>query len=123
MVPHSNPETGTPESHYNNLHSSARNSVERTIGLLKGRFRCLLVHRVLHYDPITVGKIVIACCVLHNMCNRAGLPAPKLDEYDLDEESRLLGILTQPAPTHDDLVSGQLCRRDLVNQLWRARNI
>ncbi|CAK1591807.1 unnamed protein product [Parnassius mnemosyne] len=88
MVPISNAVEGSPEEHYNKLHATARNTVERAIGRLKGRFRCLLVHRVLHYDPEMVAKIVIACCVLHNICNRAGLPAPAIGEYDLQEEIR-----------------------------------
>ncbi|KAL4706362.1 hypothetical protein ACJJTC_016656 [Scirpophaga incertulas] len=46
MTPISGAEDNSPEAQYNDLHSSARNSVERTIGLLKGRFRCLLVHLI-----------------------------------------------------------------------------
>lgn len=41
-------------------------------------FRCLLVARALHYNPIKAGKIVNACCVLHNIANRAGVPATPL---------------------------------------------
>ncbi|XP_041972278.1 putative nuclease HARBI1 [Aricia agestis] len=89
MTPCANPEPGSPEEYYNTVHSTARNSVERTIGILKGRFRCLLVHRVLHYDPEMVSKIVIACCVLHNICNRAGLPAFELPYNLQHEEIRL----------------------------------
>ncbi|XP_045457211.1 putative nuclease HARBI1 [Melitaea cinxia] len=39
MVPVPNIEQGTPAAHYNKLHATARNTVERTIGRLKGRFR------------------------------------------------------------------------------------
>nr|CAH7767358.1 unnamed protein product [Callosobruchus chinensis] len=37
----------SPEAHYTQMHCSTRNTVERCIGSLKARWRCLLVHRVL----------------------------------------------------------------------------
>lgn len=124
MTPFSNPEPGTPEEYYNNLQSSARNTAERTIGILKGRFRCLLVHRVLHYEPEMVSKIVIACSILHNICNRAGLPVPVLPATSQQEEARVLQMLhtdNSGAAAIDDLESGRLRRQQLVNSLWRAR--
>ncbi|XP_052750889.1 putative nuclease HARBI1 [Galleria mellonella] len=128
MTPIPNAVEGTPEEYYNKLHATARNTVERTIDRLKGRFRCLLVHRVLHYHPDTVGKIVIACCVLHNICNRAGLPAPTLDSHDEEEEANFRAIARVSAGrqlplTHSqsELTIGQSSRDMLVNQLWRSR--
>ena len=97
MIPCSNPEPGSREELYNNLHASARNTAERTIGILKGRFRCLLVHRVLHYDPEMVGKIIKACCVVQ--------------------------ILQQGSQNSiGDLDSGRLARSRLINRLWRGQN-
>lgn len=58
----------TPEGRYNVRHASTRNCVERCIGLLKTRFRCLLGERTLRYKPEKVGTIVAACVVLHNLC-------------------------------------------------------
>lgn len=121
MTPFMNPNPGSPEEHYNNLHCTARNSVERTIGILKGRFRCLLVHKVLQYDPIMVSKIVVACSVLHNMCNRAGIPAPTLDDRELHEENHVVRSLQQPPVWQDSLASGQISREHLVNELWRVQ--
>lgn len=34
------------------------------------RFRCLLKHRVLHYDPVQAAKIIYSCCALHNLLLR-----------------------------------------------------
>ncbi|XP_041985333.1 putative nuclease HARBI1 isoform X1 [Aricia agestis] len=123
MTPCANPEPGSPEEYYNTVHSTARNSVERTIGILKGRFRCLLVHRVLHYDPEMVSKIVIACCVLHNICNRAGLPAFELPYNLQHEEIRLQSEShhVEPAASVGALEHGRACRRQLINILWRGR--
>ncbi|KAJ8720568.1 hypothetical protein PYW08_006033 [Mythimna loreyi] len=78
MTPILNTVEGTPEHQYYQLHVTARNTVERCIGVLKARFRCLLAARALHYDPITAGKIVNACCVLHNIANKNRLPVPHL---------------------------------------------
>ncbi|XP_045449952.1 putative nuclease HARBI1 [Melitaea cinxia] len=127
MTPCANPEPGSPEEHYNTLHSTARNSVERTIGILKGRFRCLLVHRVLHYDPEMVSKIIIACCILHNICNRAGLPVLELPHNLQEEEIRANEVLQseghhiEPASL-GALERGRASRQQLINILWRGRH-
>jgi hypothetical protein len=55
----------TAERNYNRCHIKTRNTVERTIGILKNRFSCLA--NKLHYKPEFVGNIVVACCVLHNI--------------------------------------------------------
>ncbi|KAJ8966425.1 hypothetical protein NQ314_003523 [Rhamnusium bicolor] len=57
-----------PEARYNHHHSSARNCIERCIGFLKARFRCLLKEHVARYNSQFVGSLVNACAVLHNMC-------------------------------------------------------
>nr|XP_054932289.1 putative nuclease HARBI1 [Dermacentor andersoni] len=41
----------TAEGRYNEAHASMRNAVERCIGVVKSRFRCLQRYRVLHYSP------------------------------------------------------------------------
>ncbi|KAG5880089.1 hypothetical protein JTB14_011592 [Gonioctena quinquepunctata] len=68
MTPVPNAAEGTPEMRYNFRHASARNVIERCNGVLKNRFRCLLGERKLRYDSEKVGTIVVACCVLHNIC-------------------------------------------------------
>ena len=59
---------GSNEEKFTKRHCHARNCVERCIGVLKSRFRCLLRARMLHYTPLKAAKIVKACAVLHNMC-------------------------------------------------------
>ncbi|KAK3910207.1 Putative nuclease [Frankliniella fusca] len=76
-VPYAQNDAGPNKEIYNEFHRRARSVVERTIGLLKGRFRCLLRHRVLHYEPLKASRVINACCVLHNICTRANL---ELDE-------------------------------------------
>lgn len=51
---------------YNDIIVSTRSLVERTIGLLKVRFRCILGERQLRYHQTKVSKIVYTCATLHN---------------------------------------------------------
>lgn len=83
-------EEGTPEALYNDAFKSARSTIERCNGVIKGRFRCLIKDRVLHYTPNKCTKIINACTVLHNMCIMANLEDPQTE--DLTEES--LGMLS-----------------------------
>nr|XP_054919806.1 putative nuclease HARBI1 [Dermacentor andersoni] len=62
------PPLHTAEGRYNTAHAAMRSVVERCIGLLKSRFRCLQRYRALHYEPERVANIVAACAVLHNLC-------------------------------------------------------
>lgn len=68
MVPYkNNRHLDNAELHYNTVQSSARMIVERSIGLLKGRFRS-------HLDKLPVKRTdlilyyIVACCILHNIC-------------------------------------------------------
>jgi hypothetical protein len=51
---------------YNYKQSSTRVFIEQCFGLLKGRFRIL--KHVNLYDTEFIPKIILACCVLHNIC-------------------------------------------------------
>ncbi|XP_046387259.1 putative nuclease HARBI1 [Ischnura elegans] len=67
MTPILDAAEGSSEARYTRAHSQTRNCVERMFGVLKNTFRCLLRHRVLHYQPPVVSAIIVACAVLHNM--------------------------------------------------------
>ena len=82
MTPLTNPTTPA-EVLYNRKHSQTRNTIERSFGLLKMRFRCL--HRTggcLQSPPSTCAKIITACTVLHNICIDKSVPQPD----DVDDE-------------------------------------
>ncbi|KAG8234992.1 hypothetical protein J437_LFUL013872 [Ladona fulva] len=68
----------SPEARYTLFHVRARSTVERCIGLLKGRFRCLLKHRVLEYAPLKCGGIVHACIVLQPQVGFTGFRNPEI---------------------------------------------
>ncbi|XP_035205356.1 putative nuclease HARBI1 isoform X2 [Stegodyphus dumicola] len=74
LTPVPSPTVGSANERYNKKHATARNCIERCIGVLKSRFRCLLHARELNYEPTTAGKIVNACAVLHNICRHYKLP-------------------------------------------------
>ncbi|KAM7289321.1 putative nuclease HARBI1 isoform X1 [Ixodes scapularis] len=79
--------TSTACGRFNKAHSSIRSVVERCIGLLKNRFRCLQRHRALYYHPSTATAIISACAVLHNICLASREPEPESDSDP--EESEL----------------------------------
>ncbi|XP_055850483.1 putative nuclease HARBI1, partial [Episyrphus balteatus] len=62
------------EEAFNKAHKITRSIVERCIGILKSRFRCLAAGRVLYYAPGKAGVIINACIVLHNMLIKARIP-------------------------------------------------
>ncbi|KAK4879203.1 hypothetical protein RN001_007349 [Aquatica leii] len=67
LTPIENAAEDSPEGRYTRAHIRTRNVVERCNGVLKNRFRCLLKHRALHYNPTKAAKIIYSCCVLHNI--------------------------------------------------------
>lgn len=52
------------QHHFNTRLSSARVTIERTFGLLKGRFRRLKYLDVA--EPMMANRIISCCCILHN---------------------------------------------------------
>lgn len=84
LTPYRDPVYNSKEYKFNMVHSSARNIVERTIGVLKSRFRCLM--GTLHYRPSKVVQMINVCCALHNICRHYNI---ELDENSF-ENAQLL---------------------------------
>lgn len=53
--------------HFNQRLSAARMIVERSLGLLKGRFRSILDTLPMQRTDL-IAKYIISCCILHNIC-------------------------------------------------------
>ncbi|XP_028094950.1 uncharacterized protein LOC114294960 [Camellia sinensis] len=53
-----------PKELFNHRHSSLRNVIERTFGVLKKRFPIL--RSMPNYKSTRQGPLMIACCVVHN---------------------------------------------------------
>lgn len=92
MTPFKDPQPGTHQHRFNIAHTSARNIVERTIGNLKSRFRCLQ-NSAIQYVPQKVVKLVNVCCALHNICKH----------YNLRYEDILVD--NEPPDQEDDIYS------------------
>lgn len=111
---------GTREERFNERHSTRRSTVERCIGVLKKRFRCLLRYRTLEYTPDKAGQIINACAVLHNMCIRANIPDPAEPpeaimalEDDINDMERI-----EPMPEGRAIFNeGQRVRNQLATRL------
>lgn len=54
------------ERNFNNAIRSIRQIIERVIGVLKIRFRCILGERQLRYHQTKSSNIIYACATLHN---------------------------------------------------------
>ncbi|KAL2086050.1 hypothetical protein ACEWY4_017109 [Coilia grayii] len=86
LTPLANPQT-VREQRYNDMHARTRSVVERAIGQLKGRWRCLDRSRgMLLYRPEKVCRIVHACGVLHNIALRRGVPLREAMEHADDPD-------------------------------------
>ncbi|XP_033731771.1 putative nuclease HARBI1 [Pecten maximus] len=74
------------EKKYNKYHSSIRVAIERAFGNLKGRFRRLL--NLQTHSVKTACKVIMACCVLHNIYIIQGDVdlADFLDDYEEPDE-------------------------------------
>ncbi|XP_019894036.2 putative nuclease HARBI1 [Musca domestica] len=75
----------TSEERYNIAHKSTRALVERCIGILKSRFRCLSKERTLYYSPPKAGLIINACLVLHNFLVRKKIPHPEIISEEMND--------------------------------------
>lgn len=96
-----------------------RCSIERCNGRLKNMWRCLLKHRVLHYEPDMAGLIVNACVVLHNMAIDHNIEEPDINEVanidfgmyqpQGDENNQIQNI------QNNDLARARILRNSIIN--------
>lgn len=108
ITPFRSTSDGSRERIFNNKHAKARNIIERTIGLLKNRYRCLIDK--LHYNPEKATQIINVCCALHNMC--------VLHNVDLDVDvTATLSDMDEPSELADDNMDAQRIRMQIVNSI------
>lgn len=86
---------------YNEAHIKTRNVVERQYGLLKRRFPVLALGIRLNLH--TAGRVIVACCILHNICILRKESEPVSDgSIPQLEESIVSGqIPSTPSSNHD----------------------
>nr|XP_054767429.1 putative nuclease HARBI1 [Lytechinus pictus] len=92
----------TPEEErFNTSLCKTRVCVERAFGLLKSRFRCLdNTGGILCYPVERTCKIIMTCCVLHNICLQRRIPLP-------DDVVQLANDPNQPGVGQDVAVNNR----------------
>ncbi|CAN1293917.1 Putative nuclease HARBI1, partial [Linum perenne] len=95
----------TPEEYYNMKHACARNVIERAFGLLKMWWAIL--RDTTWYSPEVFGRIVHACCLLHNFIKqqagvdaleRAYVQPASTESSSMAEEMDEVASSMQPSP-------------------------
>lgn len=91
--------------------------MERTFGLLKMRFRCLLKERTLRYTPEKASKFLKVCAALHNLCIKEGV---HMDLEELDDDGENNGPLHEfhENPVRIERRDGLNARNDIVTQYF-----
>lgn len=124
ITPFRSPVEGSRESRFNGVHASTRNCVERTIGVLKNRFRCILGARELHYTPTKCTVMVNVCAALHNICIHYKVPeyveddTENEDEEDNDPEVPVLHTPDEAESEENvDTVTGQHMRNEILSSM------
>lgn len=119
LAPYRTPENGSAQAKFNAVHTRCRNIIERTNGVLKNRWRCLLSARELYYAPVKAVKIVNVCAALHNICihykSDVNFSNPSVNE-DINE---IPTVDNQPIVEVNStyLAAGQRIRTEIANTL------
>jgi hypothetical protein len=107
MTPILHPAT-EPEQRYSRAQRKTRSVVERCIGVVKSRFRCIdRSGGVLQYTPEKGCKIITCAFILHNICMMYRLPLPDVPDHHEPE-----GDGPVPAPCN----TGIQVRQELVRR-------
>ncbi|XP_062535365.1 putative nuclease HARBI1 isoform X2 [Armigeres subalbatus] len=81
-----NTATSSRRTKFNGIHSKTRMIIERTIGVMKNVFRCILAARQLHYKPEKAARIVNVCCALHNLRKLFNVPEINIQWEQMDND-------------------------------------
>nr|XP_026498171.1 putative nuclease HARBI1 [Vanessa tameamea] len=114
----------SPEKYYTNMHAQAHSVVTETIKQLKSRWKCLQATCNKQFDPPTVAMMVIACCVLHNICNSHGLPVVQMTQTEERLEAMKQRVANTPISRKQvEDPSGVQARALLIERLWNERRV
>lgn len=103
---------------FNDLIVSTRTLVERMIGVLKTRFRCIMGERQLRYHQTKVSKIIHTCATLHNFLILNGFDIfHDIDPDDLAAVVNNNQIANQNVNANLNLVANRMTGAHRRNQL------
>lgn len=106
------------ERRYNSRIRSIRSLIERVIGVLKTRFRCIMGERQLRYRPTKVSKIIYACATLHNFLIHNRFDIMRDMNYD-DWNNAGAGQGFVNVGYFDNHVAGTMRREELIQFIGR----
>jgi hypothetical protein len=106
-----------PRELFNLRHSSLRNVIERTFGVLKKRFPIIASGTEPHYSFEVMIDIVFACCILHNFLMGVDIDEALIAE--VDHELLQNDIDRSQTQQHDeDYRLGSLLREAITTEMW-----
>ncbi|KAL4709478.1 hypothetical protein ACJJTC_012815 [Scirpophaga incertulas] len=113
----------SPEKYYASLHSQAHAAITDVIKQLKSRWKCLETCNK-QFEPGTVAAIIVACCVLHNVCNSRGMPAVPMTQTEERLEAMKQKVANGPIPRKQpEDTQGVQARAALADRLWSERRV
>ena len=123
MTPFEEPQN-KPEEAYNIAHKKCRCSIERAIGVLKSRFRCLCKQTggCIQFDIDVICQIIASCVVLHNYCRDRNIEYP-IDENiqrDLQDE-RDSQVRRDTNNTENKVILGYRARQSVVAEYFNVQ--
>ncbi|XP_020782813.1 putative nuclease HARBI1 [Boleophthalmus pectinirostris] len=115
IPPFGRPKT-KPELLFNIWHLEAFSAMDKTVGMLKKRFRCLDKPSGIQYSPQKVGMFFVASCVLHNMALRHGC-LEDVDEDTIKSVRRLDNAMHLPLSDLKTDSAAELRRAQLAQEM------
>ncbi|XP_059625295.1 uncharacterized protein LOC132268471 [Cornus florida] len=107
----------TPREFYNMKHSSARNVIERCFGLLKMHWA--IMRNPSFYSTTTQTRIILACCLLHNLI-RQEMSIDPLEESLEEQEHTLNEVHGDSITTIETSNEWSAWRENLATSLYNA---
>ncbi|XP_047179967.1 uncharacterized protein LOC124846694 [Vigna umbellata] len=104
---------------FNHRHSSLRNVIERTFGVLKKRFPIITSGTEPHYGLETMTNIILACCILHNFLRGMDHDDSLLDEVDNELNEREQHDVSSSQVREEDHRIGSSIRDSIADHMWR----
>ncbi|XP_047153422.1 putative nuclease HARBI1 [Vigna umbellata] len=104
---------------FNHRHSSLRNVIERTFGVLKKRFPIIASGSEPHYGLETMTDIILACCILHNFIRGVDRDDPLLNEVHNELNEGEDHNVASSQVREDDYRVGTTIRDAIADEMWR----
>ncbi|XP_017441285.2 protein ANTAGONIST OF LIKE HETEROCHROMATIN PROTEIN 1-like [Vigna angularis] len=104
---------------FNHRHSSLRNVIERTFGVLKKRFPIIPSGTEPHYGLETMTDIILCCCILHNFIRGVDNDDPLINEVDNELNEREEHNVSSSQVREDDYRLGSTIRDAIADEMWQ----